>query len=168
MPLQATQKSVEAGEKNGKIEGLGKIVVSTGSESAEDVFGAAARGKHEHRKVILLCAQLGDDVESALAGEHDVEAFALQPGECGFSVALDGGVVAFGLKVEEQTLGEVRLVFDDEDAGECAHCLLSSCSFAVCRSRRGSWTLTVVPLPSPALSAKASPPCWRAIVRTMK
>ena len=124
-------------------------------------------------RIILACAQFGDYVESAFAGqhhveEHGVEVFGLEPRQSRLAVAFNGGLVALGLQVIEESLGEVGLVFDDENAQGTAHQALNSRSWVVWRRRRGSWTLTVVPLPSPALSAKTSPPCWRAMERTMK
>ena len=41
---------------------------------------------------------------------------AEQPLERGLAGVDDFGLVAFGLEIEPQALGEVQLVFDDEDA----------------------------------------------------
>ena len=80
-----------------------------------------------------------DRVERRLAGVDDV------------------GVVAFGFEIEPQAVGEVLLVFDDEDAAHAGG------------SARGSWSgERAAAARAPSLSAKTLPPCLRATERTMK
>ncbi len=55
-------------------------------------------------------------------------------------------LVAFGLEVEPQALGDMQFVFDDQDP---AHRCGAS----------GSSMVNVLPRPAPSLSAKALPPC---------
>jgi hypothetical protein len=61
--------------------------------------------------------------------------------------------MTLGFEIEAQALGQVRLVFDHQDA---AHDALL-----------GNSRVTVVPRASPSLSANTLPPCARAMERTM-
>ena len=70
-----------------------------------------------------------------------------------FAVARDLDGMAFRFQIEAQALRQMRFVFDHQDA---AHARLL-----------GNSRVTVVPRPSPALSANTLPPCARAIARTM-
>ena len=67
--------------------------------------------------------------------------------------------VALGFEVEAETLGQVVLVLDDENA-------LSGCRHACVAL--GSSSVNVLPRPVPSLNANAFPPCRRAANRTMK
>ena len=81
------------------------------------------------------------------------------------AVVGDGHLVAFGLEVETQAVGDVRLVVHDEDAAHAGF----DCSATASASpaKRGSSTVNVAPWPSPSLCANTRPPCARAIERTM-
>ena len=160
-PLIAAQQPLQAGEKNGQLEGLGKVVVSAGAETFEHILGTAARGENQNRNEIFGFAQRGDDFETVNAGQHHVEDDGVeapirfeQALERGLAIAGDFDGVAFGLQIEAEAFGEVRFVFDDK---HFRHARLL-----------GSSSVTVVPRPSPALSAKTLPPCVFAIERTMK
>ena len=152
---------MKAGEKNGQFEGLGKIVVSAGAETFEHVLGTAARGENQNRNEILGFAQFRNNFETVNAGQHHVEYNGVeatvrfeQPFQSGLAIASDFDGVAFGLQIEAEPFGEVRFVFDDK---HFRHVRLL-----------GSSRVTVVPRPSPALSAKTLPPCVFAIERTIK
>src|SRR5579863_6781095 len=88
------------------------------------------------------------------------------------TVARNLDPVTFGFEIETQTLSDVRFVLDDQNA---AHARFSRTALSARLSRalfpretlRGSSTTTVVPWPSPRLSAKARPPCFLAMARTM-
>ena len=80
-------------------------------------------------------------------------AIAEQPVERLLAVAVDVHLVALGLEVEAEPVGEVGLVFDDEDPAQLI--IL------------GSSSVKVAPLFSPTLSANTRPPCRFAIDRTM-
>src|SRR5262249_33294021 len=84
-----------------------------------------------------------------------------EPGQRGFAGVDHVSVVALGLEVEPQPLGQVLLVFDDEDA--LGHRAPHADAGAL-----GSSSVNVLPRPCPALSANARPPCLRATERTMK
>jgi hypothetical protein len=93
-------------------------------------------GHHEDRDEVAGGAQFAGDGKAVLAGQHDVEQDGLESRflfRCGFErrvkagqgcFAVDGygDIVALGLQVEEQNIGEVLLVFDDQNMGRC--CLL--------------------------------------------
>ena len=71
---------------------------------------------------MLGFAEGADDGEAVGAGKHAVEddggdifAGGEEVGEGGVAVGLVVGAVAFGLQVEEQALGEVFFVFDEDD-----------------------------------------------------
>ena len=152
---------MQAGEKNGQLERLRKVIVGAGAETFEDILGTAARGENQNRNEILGFAQSGDDFETVNAGQHHVEDDGVeapvrfeQAFQRGLAIAGEFDGVAFGLQVEAEAFGEVRFVFDDQ---HFRHARLL-----------GSSRVTVVPRPSPALSAKTLPPCVFAIERTMK
>lgn len=106
--------------------------------------------------------------------------FFQQPIDGGFSVRGNHGLMSLGLEIEEQSLGEMGFIFDDQDAtGDPIVWIASGSSVARIGAivaqkslrfygcnRRGNCTVMVAPLPSPSLVAVASPPCWRAMVRT--
>jgi len=124
LPGGATEEGLEADQKDVEIEGLGEVIVGAGFDAFEDLVGTGARGEHEDRGVVLGCAEGADDGEAVGAGEHAVE----DDGGDGFiggeevdegrvAVGLVVGAVAFGLEVEEETLGEMVFVFDYDDEG---------------------------------------------------
>src|SRR5580692_2298866 len=193
-PLAAAQQTLQPRQQDGKFERLGKIVVGPGSKAPEHVLGAAAGSQHQHGNEILRGAQLGGDGKTVLAGKHHVEHDGIELLALGsllvaiffmtvFVIAqqqLDGALaissnfdtVAFGFEIETQTLRDVRFVLHDQNA---AHARFSRTALSARLSRalvsrerlRGSSTTTVVPWPSPRLSAKARPPCFFAMARTM-
>ena len=125
-------------------------------------------------------AQLLDDGEAVLAGQHHVEhdgvvarAIRQQAIERLLAVAVDVHLVAFGFEVEAQAVGEVRLVFDDQDAAHPSP--FDSRPLAARAAARsgqapsfcGSSSVNVEPLFSPVLSANTRPPWRLAIERTM-
>ncbi len=169
-PLAAAQQSTQAREQDLQLERLRQVIVGAGFESLQHVFGPAARGQHQHRHVVALGAQLLDDGEAVLAGQHHVEhdgvvarSIAEQAIERLLAVAVDLDLVAFGFEVEAQPVGEVRLVFDDQDRTRPARSELPSLRTA----RLGSSSVNVAPLFSPVLSANTRPPWRLAIDRTM-
>ena len=142
LPGHAAKETFEADEEDVEIEGLGEVVVGAGLDAFEDLFGAGAGGEHEDGDEVLGFAQGADNGEAVGAGEHAVEK------DGGGGVGAGGGrgeemsegeiavgevlrAIALGLKVEEQTLGEVRFVFHEDDEGE--H-----------RRRRQRWNSTVM------------------------
>src|SRR5207302_6322779 len=88
---------------------------------------------------------------------HHVEALSLfdEPLQSRFAVRRNFHGVPFGLQVEAQTVGQVRLVLYYQHP---AHATVTF---------RGNSMVTVVPFPAPSLSANTRPPCFRAIDRTM-
>jgi hypothetical protein len=106
----------------------------------QHVFGTSASGEHEDGHVILFSPQQGSNVKAAFAREHHVENHGVEALfignealQGGFSVGGDFDGVAFGLQVEPQALGEMRFVFDDQDA---AHATLSSLRLEAVRGSR--------------------------------
>src|SRR5262249_134351 len=132
------------------------------------VLGTASRGQHEHRDKILGSPQFRRDRKAVFAGKHHIEndsvkipdiffaalsLCAQQLLKRAFAVGSDFDRVPLRLQVVAQPGSEVRFILDDQDA---AHSALL-----------GSSRTTVVPCPSPALSANTRPPCFLAIARTM-
>src|SRR5271156_1050424 len=145
-PLAPAQQTLQPGEKYRQLKRFGKVVVSAGCKSLQNIFGAAARSENQNGNVIVSFAQGGDDGETVFAGEHyvqhdDVEFFVLcdEAIEGGFAVAGNFDGVAFGFKVEAQAFGEVRFVFDHQHA---AHATFL-----------GNSREMVEPRPSPSLAA---------------
>jgi hypothetical protein len=122
LPGGAAEERLDADEEDVEVEGLGEVVVGSGFEAFEDVFGARSGREHEDRGVVLGFAEGSGDGEAVLAGEHAVEDDG-GDGVLGVEEIVEGGVavgfvvgaVAFGLQIEEEALGEVLFVFDDDD-----------------------------------------------------
>src|SRR6185437_2565015 len=119
VPLHAAQQAVEAGEQDGKVEGLGQVIVGSGGEALEDVFWASASSEHEQRNEVLRLAEFFRDLEAVPAGQHDVEEdgvkmLLVEQREGALAVSGDGRFIAFGAQIEEESLGEMSFVFDDE------------------------------------------------------
>jgi hypothetical protein len=124
LPLGAAEEGFDADEEDVEVEGLGEVVVGTGFEAGEDVFGAGAGGEHEDGGVALGVAQGAGDGEAVGAGQHAVEddggdlfRRGEEVGEGGVAVGLVVSAVSLGGEVEEQALGEMRFVFDEGDEG---------------------------------------------------
>lgn len=124
LPGRAAEKGLDTDEEDVEIKGFGEIVVGTGFEAFEDVFGAGAGGEEEDWSVDLRFAEGSDDGEAITSRKHAVEDDSAdllwgveEVGEGIVAVGLVVGRVAFGLKVEDESLGEVIFVFDDYDEG---------------------------------------------------
>ena len=144
LPGGAAEEGFDADEEDVEVEGLGEVVVGAGFDAFEDLFGAGAGGEHQDGSVVLGFAEGADDGEAVGAGEHAVEDdggrvfgwLGEEIGEGGVAVGLVVGAVAFGLEIEEETLGEVFFVFDEDDergVGGLSHavflCCVSECRF---------------------------------------
>jgi len=88
--------------------------------------------------------------------------------ERGFTIARNAGAVALGFQVEFQALCQMVFVLHDEDMRRSAHTVAPRSNLPPGVRMRGSCRWIVEPRPSPGLSAKASPPCCRAMERTRK
>ena len=153
---------MQARQQDLQLERFRQVIVGAGLEPLQDVGRAAARGQHQHRHEVPLGAQLLNDLKAVASRQHHVEhdrvirrAIGEQAIERGLAVAIDVNRVALGLEVEPQAIGQVCLVFNDQDA---AHLFFT----------RGNSSVNVAPLPSPMLSANTRPPCALAMERTMK
>ena len=158
-PLAPAQQALHARDENRQLEGLGQIVVGARLKSPQHVLGTAAGGEHQHRHELPGAPQLGRHVEPVDAWQHhieddEVEPVGLEQRERPFSRVHHLNVVMFGDEVKPQALGEVLLVFDNEEAAHGG-------------GISGNCTVNVLPRPEPSLSANTLPP-WRAITdRTM-
>ena len=160
-PLAPAQQALHARDENRQLEGFGKIIVGARLKSLQHVLGTAAGSEHEHRHELPAAPQLGHDVESVDARQHDVEDDEIERGrirleqrERRLSGVHDRNVVMFGDEVEPQAVGEVLLVFHNQKTAHGG-------------GMSGSCTVNVLPRPEPALSANTLPP-WREMTdRTM-
>ena len=123
----------------------------------------AARGQHQRRNELPGLAQLGDHREAVDARQHHVQHHHVERAGAGLSSSVQRGfarfhhfhLVAFGFQIEAQPIGQVVLVFDDQNACSSLH------------RTGGSCRTKVLPRPGPSLSAHARPPCRLATERTM-
>jgi hypothetical protein len=122
LPGGTAEKGFDADEEDVEVEGFGEVVVGSGFNAFENLFWAGARGEHKYRCVMLGFAEGADDGETVCAREHAVEDYGgdvffggEEVGEGGVAVGLVMGSVAFGLQVEQEALGEVLFVFDEDD-----------------------------------------------------
>ena len=107
------------GEKLGRLEGLGHVVVCAGVE-ALDLVGRRGAGREEqNRRGVALLAELMDDLEAGDAGQHHVEDDcvikpALRAREPRMPV-IDGlGVVVTVLHDAHDRVRKVALVLDHQ------------------------------------------------------
>src|SRR5580704_5771324 len=195
-PFATPQQTLQPRQQDGKLEGFGKIVVGTGGESLEHVLGPPPGRQHQHRNEILRGPQLGGHGKAIFARKHHIEhdsiellalvsfllprsAFAVflmteQQLDRALAIAGNFDAVPFGFEIETQPLSQVCFIFDDEHAAHArfSRTALSRAGFSTApfswEGFRGNSTTTVVPCPSPRLSANARPPCFLAMARTMK
>src|ERR1035438_4010894 len=158
-PLAAAQESANARDQDGQFEGLRQVVVGARFETQEDVLGMTARGQHQGRNKLPRPPQFAHHGEPILAGQHDVQHHHVEARSVGqqlFERRLPGlhhfHLIALGLQIKTQALGQVQFVFHYEDS---AHLAI------------GSWSAKVLPCPGPSLSAQTRPPCRLATERTM-
>ncbi len=158
-------KPCRRARKIGKLKRLGKVVVGAGCETFENVFRTAAGGEHQDRNVVARFAECGSHGEAVHAGKHYVEYHGIERFllgdkalDSGLSIANELDRMALGFEIEAQAVGDVSFVFDYKHA---THGVLRD-------GLTGNSKVTVVPLPSPPLSANTLPPCARATARTMK
>src|SRR6267143_1060048 len=160
LPLAPPHQSLQPCQKNRQVERLGQVVVGACSKPLQHILRTAPGSQHQHRHIVTRCSQLGNHAESILARKHNVEydrveilLFRQQALGGRLAIAHHFGGVAFGFEVKTKPLSQMSFVFHYEHA---AHAI-----------RLGSSMVTVVPRPSPSLSAKTLPPCFFAMARTM-
>ena len=119
----------------------------------------AARREHQHGDEQGRGPKLPQHREAILAGKHHVQNNHIEMGsfrqkrvQRSFAGFHHFDAEAFRFQVEAQTFGQRSLVFHHQN---------STHDFS------GNCTTNVLPLPGPALSAQAFPPCRWATERTM-
>ena len=153
-PGAAAEQPADPRQQDRELGRLGQVVVGAGGEAVQHVLGTAAGGQHQDRHEDVALAQLADDGEPVLAGQHDVEHDQVEVRRR-IEKALEGaiavvehlGIEAFGLEVEAQPFGQVVLVFDDQDALRHADRAQADAG------AEGSCSVKVLPCPWPALCA---------------
>lgn len=134
----APQQGAQAGEQDGRLDGLDHVVVGAGFEAEDVVEVAFLGGEHEDRR-IGDAADFAAHVQAALAGEHEVEHHRLG---AEFDEGVQGGVATVHLAYLEAVFGEV----EGHQAGELLivldqHYLAESVAIHGCSSvggRRGA------------------------------
>jgi hypothetical protein len=130
-PLLTAKESADARDQDRQFERLRQIIIGSGREAFKDVFRAAARGQHERGNEVAGLAQLGNHRKTVLAGQHHIQDYDVEEGllsgrrgaagigqqqpQRGFSGFDCLHLVTFGFEIEAQAVGQVLLVFDDED-----------------------------------------------------
>jgi hypothetical protein len=106
-------------------ERLDQVVVGAGVEAGHLVVDRVLGRQDDDRRVARL-ADAPRDLEAVQHGQHEVEhdevgvEFA-ELREAGDAVVGDDGLVALGLQLEVDELGDLLLVLDDEDQGFAFH-----------------------------------------------
>lgn len=122
--LEAAENGFHAGDEFAWAEGLCDIVVGSEFE-AEDAVGFAAFGREKDYWNSGQAGRLANgsaDLESIFAGDHDVEneerwPLAFSIGEDGRSSGINADDEALVLQMMADEAGNVRIVFNHEDAG---------------------------------------------------
>ena len=121
--LEAAQHGLDAGDEFARAERLGDVVVGAEFESEDAVGFAALCGQknYGHGGEAGRLANGAANFQAVFAGDHDVE--HEERGALAFGVGEDvgaGGInahrEAFVFQVMADEAGNVRIVFDDEDA----------------------------------------------------
>ena len=115
------QQRLDAGQQLRHFERLGEIIVRAQLQPGDPVGDVATRCKHEDRQIDSAMAQFPADVESASAGQHDIEdghleiaAGRLNQSMLSVSASLYG--VALPVQPLGQEKGEIAFVFDQQNA----------------------------------------------------
>ncbi len=121
-PCHAPEQTVETRQQDGKIKGLGKIIVGPRAESVEHILRTAAGGEHEDGNEILLRSQFRGDREPIPPREHDVQDDGIDGVggnhlQGGFAIHRQLRGVALGAQIEQQALRQVSLVFHHQNVG---------------------------------------------------
>ena len=108
LPGGAAEQGFQPDEKNVQVEGFGKVVISAGLDTFEDILGTGAGGEQQNRGVNSRFTKRADDSEPVGAGQHTVEQDRgrflrrrEQVGKRCVSIGLVVRSVTLGLKVEE-------------------------------------------------------------------
>ena len=116
----AAQLGVDAGDELQRTERLGHVIVGTEVQSGDLVDLVVARRQHDDRPAVGF-ADLAAQMEAVHVGQHDV-----QHGQVDGDVAVgdrfertrriiaDPGLIALGLKVDGDQIGDLLLVVHDQ------------------------------------------------------
>ena len=116
-----TQQRADARQQLEHAARLGDVVVRAEAE-AEDLVGLfAARREDQHRNVRSAFAQRLEHAIAVHARKHEIEHHEIgapraRALESGLAVLGDLHFVAFDLETRAQSVGEIGIVFDDENA----------------------------------------------------
>src|SRR6266511_833395 len=118
---RAPEQRLDAGQQLEHAERLGHVVVGAEPQTAHLVGLLAAGRQDQHRHAVAALPQGAQHSEPVQPREHQVEDHEIglarpRAGEPLGAVARDLHVVALDLEVVAQPVGEIGIVFDDQDA----------------------------------------------------
>ena len=156
-----TEEGADSRDQHVQLEWFGQVVVRSRLEALHHVVGAPARRQHQDRHIVAFAPQVARHIESVDARQHHVEHDEIDRVFGGSNAVQrllagvdDLGVVTFGFEIEAEPVGQVELVFDDENSAHAEGAV-------------GSCSVKVLPCPGPGLSANTRPPCFLATELTM-
>ena len=115
----AAQNGLDSCQQLFHFEGLGEIVVRTLLETLHLVVRLALGREHDDGGLAVL-PDGAQDAPAVHHGQHDVEQHQIGPDlpeqvDALPAVGGDAGAVAFFFKIHLHKLGDIRIVFDDQD-----------------------------------------------------
>jgi len=118
-PLAAAQQGTHAGLEFFHIEGLDQVIIGTGIQAGDALGGAVAGGEDQHRQVVLLGAQLLQQVQAIEARQAEVEqqqieAFRAQGMQGRNAILQPIQGVAFNAQCHANPLAKGTIIFDKE------------------------------------------------------
>ena len=162
------EQCVDARNQNRQVERLRQVIIGPRFEPAKHVFGTAARGEHQNRRLPSLRAHARCHSKAIDAGQHHVEHHEVDTRRVGldrfegrFAVVSKRHLVAVSLEVEAQARCDVRFVFNNQESGHRQKGNERTVG------ADGSSRVNVAPRPTPSLCANARPPCRFAVCATM-
>jgi hypothetical protein len=119
--LVAADQGADAGEKFLKGERLCEVVVGPGIEAAHDIVKGIAGGKHQDGRFLFPLAEQARYLESAHAGQHDVEENNVEglggrEFECRHAVPGMADLVLLLAQATGEQSGHFRFVFYNENS----------------------------------------------------
>ena len=121
LALRAAQQGAATGVQLSEIEGLVQVVVRALVQRIHPVFDVRARRKHQHRGLVALPAQLGQQAQPVHARQPDVQQHQIKRRIAqhlvGFApIALPVHRMALAPQTAHHGLGQIGVVFYQQDA----------------------------------------------------
>ncbi|MCY1425856.1 hypothetical protein D9M71_416610 [compost metagenome] len=128
--MAATQHGAQAGCQFPRVAGFGQVVVGAQLQAEDAVQGFATGGKHQHRQLGMVAAQLLEQLQAAAVGQHHIEHHCrrgmLGQGDARRLAVMAGAdVETFLAEPADQQLAEFLVVVDKQQfthgAGQLIH-----------------------------------------------